>query len=577
LESFKNLFTWDKLKFIPILLFIGIMPLTVRLKTVHMEGLEKDWLPTPFVYSDIFNYYKAELIFYSALLAIAFLIAGWVLGKTKYKMSIIDKIALAFGAVVIVSSILSPYKEVVWRGYAERWHGARTWLSYIVMYFYFRIVIRDFQSRLDVTRIVLFSGLIMGSIGVFQLLGLDPLKAEIVKRMILPLDYVSQFGTEGISFTFEDTRVYLTLYNPNNVGLYAAAMLPFCVYGWMNEKSVMFKGLWSLFGVQLILALVGSYSRAGIVAIVIAFGVYMVFNLSVFVLNGKKMVVGLVVLLLVALLGNQLSGQILTRRLGDVFNSRALYTKVEAVDVQGKVLLVNYNNQEVYFEYIQTPDGLVPTIYDAQESELDVIENEEGDFVFNNEQLAGLKFRYISYTDIGIVVELVSGQIKWPFAMTDEGYKYVNAFGKLVNVEASQSIGFEGKERLGSNRGYIWSRSLLLIKESPIFGSGADSFTLSFPQNDYINQGNVFGDTQKIVDKPHNQFIGLFIEFGLIGLGLFLAWFVGSVFTYRKDILSVSVLGIMISFMFYDISVGTGWILIMTFGILTTDTIQEVS
>ena len=40
-------------------------------------------------------------------------------------------------------------------------------------------------------------------------------------------------------------------------------------------------------------------------------------------------------------------------------------------------------------------------------------------------------------------------------------------------------------ERLGSGRGYIWSRSIPLIKQAGFMGLGADTYPEYFPQNDF--------------------------------------------------------------------------------------------
>lgn len=96
-------------------------------------------------------------------------------------------------------------------------------------------------------------------------------------------------------------------------------------------------------------------------------------------------------------------------------------------------------------------------------------------------------------------------------------------------------FGFEGKEQLGSSRGYIWSRTIPLLKKCLLIGYGADTFTYIFPQNDLLakyysynlyNQG--FNLT---VDKPHDLYLQIFVYNGLIALLAFL----GIVIFYLVD------------------------------------------
>lgn len=96
---------------------------------------------------------------------------------------------------------------------------------------------------------------------------------------------------------------------------------------------------------------------------------------------------------------------------------------------------------------------------------------------------------------------------------------------EFVPVNA-EHIGFEGKERLGSSRGYIWSRTLPLLKNCLVTGYGADTFTYVFPQNDvlakyysYLTSDEGFYIT---VDKPHNMYLQIFFSNGLIALIAFL-------------------------------------------------------
>lgn len=92
--------------------------------------------------------------------------------------------------------------------------------------------------------------------------------------------------------------------------------------------------------------------------------------------------------------------------------------------------------------------------------------------------------------------------------------------------ENADHIGFEGKEQLGSSRGYIWSRTLPLLKNCLIKGYGADTFTYVFPQNDvlakYYSYSQFNAGFYITVDKPHNMYLQMFYSNGLIALIAFL-------------------------------------------------------
>ena len=92
--------------------------------------------------------------------------------------------------------------------------------------------------------------------------------------------------------------------------------------------------------------------------------------------------------------------------------------------------------------------------------------------------------------------------------------------------ENAEHIGFEGKEKVGSSRGYIWSRTLPLLKNCLIKGYGADTFTYEFPQNDVLAKYYAYSDYNEgfyiTVDKPHNMYLQMFYSNGLIALVAFL-------------------------------------------------------
>jgi O-antigen ligase len=96
-------------------------------------------------------------------------------------------------------------------------------------------------------------------------------------------------------------------------------------------------------------------------------------------------------------------------------------------------------------------------------------------------------------------------------------------------LEEVESLGFEGKEMLASKRGYIWSRTLPLIKEKPILGYGPDTFAIFFPQHDVVGKFKYFNRSKIIVDKPHNLYLQIGFNTGLISLAAVLILF-GSYF-----------------------------------------------
>ncbi|MGE6513592.1 O-antigen ligase family protein [Lysinibacillus sphaericus] len=69
----------------------------------------------------------------------------------------------------------------------------------------------------------------------------------------------------------------------------------------------------------------------------------------------------------------------------------------------------------------------------------------------------------------------------------------------------------------GSGRIYIWSKTLNLITERPLFGYGLDTLMYNFPHySSDIRAAYWFEDT--ITDKTHNMYMGLLYGTGFVGL-----------------------------------------------------------
>ena len=112
----------------------------------------------------------------------------------------------------------------------------------------------------------------------------------------------------------------------------------------------------------------------------------------------------------------------------------------------------------------------------------------------------------------------------------------------LYPVTEVERLGFEGYERLGSSRAYIWSRTLPLLKDTILLGHGPDTYAFYFPQNDVIGKLKFFNNPKMLVDKPHNLYLQIAVNTGLLSLlallYLWVDYFVSSLILYNNSDLS---------------------------------------
>ena len=101
---------------------------------------------------------------------------------------------------------------------------------------------------------------------------------------------------------------------------------------------------------------------------------------------------------------------------------------------------------------------------------------------------------------------------------TDNGLK-VLANGSVLEtpIMPERVVAFDDYGKLFSNRLFIWSRSIPLLKDYFFIGSGPDHYPIVYPQNDIAGKLNYMG-LYTIVDKPHNMYIQMGINTGVISL-----------------------------------------------------------
>jgi len=125
------------------------------------------------------------------------------------------------------------------------------------------------------------------------------------------------------------------------------------------------------------------------------------------------------------------------------------------------------------------------------------------------------------------------------FEFTDQGVLNLDVFGRRVPVKPAASLGFAGRESMFSNRGYIWSRTLPLLKDAIWLGHGPDTFFIYFPQDDRIGKYLYLYSAEAVVDKPHNLYLQTWMNTGLLSLlaliALFGYYIISSLKLYSRD------------------------------------------
>lgn len=95
----------------------------------------------------------------------------------------------------------------------------------------------------------------------------------------------------------------------------------------------------------------------------------------------------------------------------------------------------------------------------------------------------------------------------------------------------------ESQLAFGTGRGYIWEKTIDLIKERAILGYGMDSYVYNFPHNNIDSRAGMQTETI-IVDKAHNIYLAVLYGMGIFGGIAFLLLMAFNAITLVKSIFS---------------------------------------
>ncbi|MDR3295703.1 MAG: O-antigen ligase family protein [Clostridiales Family XIII bacterium] len=403
------------------------------------------------------------------------------------------------------------------------------------------------------------------------------------------IDDAAARGERMLNFTFQNKEIYQTVYNINYVSFYLTLLIPLFGMLFIREQKPLKKTLWGILLLLILVNLIGSASSGGFL------GMFFVVLVALVVLN-KRLLKWWKSVLIVLLITAAVAGVTQERWLPEITNavSGALNVSSQSdgpglPDVpeaapdataaaetpaasdspaasetppaapayldyfvnEGNTIRFSVNgNEAVITTDKEDPYNLA--VADSDGNELALIDNaiqlsaEPGapkNPAFSIEDPRFDAVRLIPATaqnDITAeityycLVKLENDDKTWPFALTDEGTFYHNDLGNLVRLEKIPAIGWSGNLGFGSGRGYIWSRTLPLMKETLFIGHGADTFILYFPHQDYVGKYNAGWNINLVVDKPHNLYMGSFVGTGgLSVLALLVLWLIYIVQSFR--------------------------------------------
>lgn len=567
-------------RLLPMLIALCLIPFVILTKDYQTEFSEFVWFNmTEIAQIDSFEHAKSICVVVMGVsAAIVILISEWLNYKQKKRLfencdAKILVLCAVYFIMVIISAVCSSYPNLAFTGggYGQ-WQTMWVLLANVLLFLYaYRFVDSENQVSVVIKCLMVTVGL-LALIGVMQTTGHNPLSWDWVQKII-----TSKSDVNGITFKEGISNVIITFSNPNYVGPFVALVIPivaaFVAIRASKENgramACRIAGIAIIIG--LIISLFGSSSSAGAIAVMTGAAAAVILILVNALTkeagerereegSGKRRKTGVIIgaavaFVLVAGIGvsrtaffkntvnKVLQGSEDTRNIASIVNSdKGL--EVTLRNGEEFVLTPTYaEGQNVSFQAYDADQKEIPVEWSAQNSRF-VLKDER----FQMVTLGVANFNVDNQVYPGFRFYDTPNQIEWIFMYKDNDWQYYTPFGKFTKLHEVESFGFKDYQNIANRRGFIWSRTIPLMKTYWFKGIGPNAFIIAFPNDDFVGSKRVGGNTT-LVDKPHNAFLQIYIQTGGISAiayaGLWILYICGSVrlFWRRKHFTDTEKIG----------------------------------
>lgn len=514
---------------LPLIIAVAVIPFLSRLHGENPEISGFEWSGGGMYQKDIFLYWKAVSLNLLLPVLCIMLVANWPKDR-KWKgegrgwsMGIRLFLFLAvYELWMLLSSVFSEYRDICFHGAWAVYESLYVILCYGLLAFY-GFVVLDTEKKMRVVLYAVAAGAgLMAVIAIFQMFGLDFFRSHL--GYFLTAGDTSWENWQKTVYWYEKGRVQGTLANPNNFGHYAAMVIPVCTglafsISKKGKKAFALKIFFGCCALFMLCAMCAAVSKSGMAALLgTSVLAVILFRKKLF----RKGIAKWKVIMTIGLLGGFVV-------LAFVVKKDALVNNLKKAAKE----FVNKAPVDSFYGAETTKDGLLVYCKGAvfqiriKDTEQLCIMKEDGT-PYPGTEYQGVHFSIQKEEEPVIYITDESGK-NWRF---NSEYRYLSPLLGAVKCHFSEDV-LRGREALATSRGYIWGRSIPLLKSRLLLGTGADSFLFYFPQDDYIARER-FGYGDLLITKPHNMYLQAGIHAGIPGLAAYLAFFLGyAVWSFR--------------------------------------------
>ncbi len=475
------------------------------------------------------------------MLVLAIVCCTYMFRRAEKRTLVYVGASVTFVLMSLASTLGSDYMNTALYGAFDRAEGFFTTASYFVLFLFTMYAFRKTQNFNYIIGALMICTGVNFIIGLFQFTGHNLLNQDWFLSFITDPQYEEMLQVKSAVIA-ESGKMYGALYHYNYVGSFMGMTIPLFAVLAIYGKTILHKIAFAVFAATSVFMLLTSSARSGIIAVAAACFV----GVIVFARVIKKRwnivapVLGVAFILVVAadfMMDNALLRRIpslvtdivefvVPSKEADLFSTLPIREITHNED--GTVSFTSQTDtMTIKFE----PNLKGYTFTDSEGAALPVIVNDKGFTSINDEDFPNVNFEFVSsdenlkYNDAFYMWFGNKDRTALLFKLYNEKQIHMMDLrvGDRTTVENAEAIGFNGKEKLGSSRGYIWSRTIPLLKNCIITGYGPDNFVYAFPQNDYLAKFYAYDEGFNIVvDKPHNLYLQIAVNNGIVALIAFL-------------------------------------------------------
>ncbi len=611
--------------YLPLYLAVAVVPHVYGLAAYHYTTLEQQIFRSK-ILNDVHLLWKSRALIALTLLAVVLFVHAIIKKKVKITFDTKTILILSMVVVTILSSILSPYQEEVYRGTQQRLEGMYIYLCYFTLLFIAMHYGKDRHFIRNTLTVLLGSVFIMSLITLLQFFGYDIYTMSFLKWVFFPKEVAAR-SAELISVQLGQGTVG-SLFNANYSGVFMLMGILIGLAFLFDTKNKKAKLLYFILLAFSTFGLFTSNSEASMLACSISLPVLVYFKREQ-LLNNLAWFVGWVLVFIAELiisyqfnaldLGRQkyfylllLIASLIAFFLSYIKLSKQFTIRTTMVSlfmilllsiplVGYKVLpkatspytmeVLTIKHNEVRLKTADMPEELVLSYEDSNitfnggENDTIAFDEQKGMVtITKNGKTIPIQIFQQQNTN-AVIFKMVEYQI-FLFFFDNEFY-YAGGIHQYVDQEQTNAIKtsglFSDNPYQFSARAYIWSRFIPVALDKPLLGHGADVFTLIFPQDDPLMKYNMYGSAQTMVDKPHNLYFDIVLNFGFVGFTIFLTTIIlaiATAFTYEspESVLIITItIAILASGLFNDSILGISQIFYVLIGTMLAQKERPVS